>query len=345
MNKINGQTFTQSELLLVRKQIVRYHESGMKKSAIASLLGTDIRMVRKAVSLYEDGGSAALKPQKVGRKEGTGAFLTADQEKEIRRLICDKRPEQLKLSFALWDRKAVAELIECTYGVKLKVRSVGEYLKSWGFTPQKPIKRAYQRSEPAVKEWLQEKYPQIQAAAKAECAEIHWCDETALSMGDVRGREYAPKGETPVVSVDGAGRRAFSMISSVTNQGKIRWMIIEDSINSDKFIEFLQSLIKTSERKVFVILDNLRVHHSKPVKAWVEKNQNKIELFFLPSYSPDLNPDEKLNADLKYSVGSVTPVRITEKLRINTERHLAFLEEKPDRVKTYFQAKTTNYAA
>jgi len=345
MEKINGQTFTKEELFLVRKQIVQFHHKGMKPIAIASLLQVDVRMVRKAISLYKSGGISALKPQKAGRKVGTGAFLTADQEKEIRRTICNERPEQLKLDFALWDRKAVALLIERKFGVILKARSIGDYLKDWGFTPQKPIKRAYQQSEPAVKEWLEIKYPQILEDAKADFAEIQWCDETGLAMGDVRGREYAPAGKTPVVKVDGAGRRAFSMISSVSNQGKVRWMVYENSLNSDIFIEFMQSLIKATERKVYLILDNLRVHHSKPVKEWVEANKEKIVLHFLPSYSPELNPDEKLNADLKYAVGSADPVRTTAKLKDKTESHMNFLAVSPSRVNSYFQSETTKYAA
>jgi len=345
MKKQNGQKLTKEELLFVRKQIVQFHKSGMKNQAIADLLGYDIRMIRNAIKLYNKGGMASLQPKKAGRKVGTGAYLNAEQEKEIRKAICKDRPEQLKLDFALWDRKAVAELVERKFGVVLKPRSIGDYLKDWGFTPQKPIKRAYQQSNPAVKEWLETTYPQIQEDAKADFAEIQWCDETALSMGDVRGREYAPAGKTPIVSVDGTGRRAFSMISTVSNQGKVRWMVYENSLSSDIFIEFMQSLTKATERKVYLILDNLRVHHSKPVKAWVEANKNKIALHFLPSYSPELNPDEKLNADLKYAVGSSDPVRSAARLKEKTEAHMTLLATSPERIQSYFHADSTKYAA
>ncbi len=155
---------------------------------------------------------------------------------------------------------------------------MGEHLARWGFTLQKPIKKAYEQRPEAVQVWLDEQYPKIEKRAKAEGAGIHWGDETALVNTDVRARRYAPAGKTPVAYAVGSTRQKLSMIA-VTNQCKTRWMIIDEAFNSDKLIEFLEALIKDAGRKVFLILDNLRVHHSKPVKAWVAENKNKIELF------------------------------------------------------------------
>lgn len=135
------------------------------------------------------------------------------------------------------------------------------------------------------------------------------------------------------------------MISTVTNQGKTRWMIIEDALNTERFIEFLESLVKDAERKVFLILDNLKVHHAKIAKAWVASRKSQIELFFLPSYSPELNPDERLNADLKYAIGSKAPARTKAKLKAATEQHMRLLEQSPERVKSYFQDPVVSYAA
>jgi len=345
MEKMNGRKLTASELLLVRKQIIRLHLQCKTTKEIVSILGICSRMVLNSIKLYKSGGESALSPQKAGRKVGTGAFLTASQEAQVREILCTKRPEAMGLSASLWDRKTIIALIELQYAVVFKTRSIEDYLKAWGFTTQKPIKRAYQRSEPAVKKWIEETYPQIQADAKQDYAEIHWCDETALYLNDVRGREYAPIGKTPIVLASGTENRAFTMISSVANQGKIRWMIIEKSITSELFIEFLGALIRNAERKVYVIIDNLPVHHSKIVAEWVEKQQDKIALFFIPSYSPDLNPDEKFNADLKYAIGSKTPVRTVAKLKTNTQNYMDLLAKSPDRIKSYFQAPSTKYAA
>ncbi len=150
--------------------------------------------------------------------------------------------------------------------ISLSVRGVGNYLKRWGFTPQKPIKKAYEQRPEAVQEWLDKDYPEIRQRAKTEGAEIHWGNETAVVGTDVRGCSYAPAGKTPVTFAVGGTRQKLSMIATVANQGKTRWMIIDEAFNSDKLIDFLEALIKDAEKKMFLILDNLRVHHSKPVK-------------------------------------------------------------------------------
>ena len=237
------------------------------------------------------------------------------------------------------------QLIEQEFDIKLPVRSVGKYLTRWGFTPQKPIKRAYEQSPAAVQAWLQGEYPAIEQRARAEGAEIHWGDETALVNTDVRGRSFAPAGKTPVAMAVGATRQKLSMIATVTNQGKTRWMIIDEAFDADKLIEFLQALIKDAGKKVFLILDNLRVHHSKLVKAWAALHEAQIELFYLPSYSPQLNPEERLNADLKQEMGKRVPVRTKARLREAANDHMAMLEQNPQRVMSYFQDRRVRYAA
>jgi transposase len=245
----------------------------------------------------------------------------------------------------LWSRAAVGQLIEQEYGIKLHVRSVGKYLARWGFTPQKPIKKAYEQRPEAVHQWLDEQYPAIAERAKVEGGEIHWGDETALVNTDVRGRSYAPAGQTPVAYAVGGTRQKLSMLATVTNQGKARWMIIDEAFNADRLIEFLEALVKDAAKKVFLILDNLRVHHSKPVKAWVAERQDKIELFYLPSYSPELNPEERLNADLKHAIGTKVPARTKAKLKAVATQHMTEIEQSPERVKAFFQDPKVRYAA
>lgn len=298
---------TVEQLYALRKLAVRLHKKGKPVMQIVEATGLSWPAVRAALDLYESGGYAALKPAVRGKKPGTGRSLTVEQEQAIRATICDKRPEQLKMDFALWSRAAVMQLIEREYGIQLHVRSVGKYLARWGFTPQKPIKKAYEQRPEAVQKWLEDEYPSIERRAKAEGGEIHWGDETALVNTDVRGRSYAPVGKTPVAYAVGGTRQKLSMIATVSNHGKTRWMIIDEAFDSDRLIEFLEALIKDAGRKVFLILDNLRVHHSKPVKAWVAARKERIELFYLPSYSPELNPEERLNADLKQAIGVKVP--------------------------------------
>lgn len=332
----------------LRKQVIRAWKRGCNRVQISEEIGMSYPAVCQIVKRYradESRGIKALAPGVRGRRTGDARALTAEQEAHIQRLICEQRPEQLKMEFALWNRAAVMQLVERECGIKLSVRGVGNYLKRWGYTPQKPIKKAYEQRPEAVQAWLEQEYPAIEQRAKTEAAEIHWGDETAVVNTDVRGRSYAPAGKTPVTYAVGGTRQKLSMIATVTNQGKTRWMIIDEAFNSDKLIEFLEALIKDAGRKVFLILDNLRVHHSKPVKAWVEERKDRIELFYLPSYSPELNPEERLNADLKQTLYSKVPVRTKAKLKAATAEYMQTLENSPERVKKYFQDERVKYAA
>jgi len=311
---------------------------------VAAQAELSVPTVMAAHRAYLAGGWAAVDVKPRGRKPGDGRQLTAAQEAQIRRLICDKTPDQLKLGFALWNRQAVLQLVHHLLGIKLPIRTVGEYLKRWGFTPQKPIKRAYEQRPAEVKKWLDEEYPQIAARAKAEQAEIHWGDETGLRSDDVRGRGYAPKGHMPVVRVNNK-REGLSIISTVTNRGKVRWKIFEGAMHADLLIDFFKRLIKDVDRKVFLILDNLKVHHARKVKPWLADHEDGIEVFYLPSYSPELNPDECLNADLKDGVTRRAPARSKGQLKKAAISHLRKLQKSPQRVRKYFEHKPVRYAA
>lgn len=331
-----------------RKQVVRLHLAGTAVMQVVALTGLSYPTVRKTIDLFSEGGWPAIKPANRGRNVGDGRRLNAEQEGTVRRTICDKRPEQLKMEFALWSRAAVKQLIEREFEIQLSVRTTGQYLRRWGFTPQKPIKRAYEQRPEAVQQWIEQEYPAIERRAKVEGGEIHWGDETALVNTDVRGRSYAPRGKTPVTMAVGGTREKLSMISTVTNRGGANWMIIDGAFNHERFIEFLQALVrdgKRRRRKVFLILDNLGVHHCKPVKAWLAEHAKHIEVFYLPSYSPELNPDERLNADLKQAIGSKVPVRTKAKLRAAADEHMQFIAANVDRVRSYFQDPFVKYAA
>ena len=244
----------------------------------------------------------------------------------------------------MWTRKAVNELIKQETGITMPIRTVGEYLKRWGFTPQKPVRRAYEQNPKAVRKWLDERYPQIKAKAKAEKAEIYWGDETGIRNDSQHERGYAPKGKTPVARLN-AKRVSVNMISAVNNQGKVRFRIFEGSMNADLLIDFCKRLIKSAKRKVYLILDNLRVHHARIFKAWLAEHDDEIEVFYLPSYSPELNPDEYLNCDLKAGVHSGRPARDKKQLKKKVLSHMRMLQKKPNRVAKYFEHEKIRYAA
>ena len=298
MEKQDLRSLSSAEKLVLRKRAIRMIKQGVKKKDVATQLGVNKNTVTNWWQSYQKKGSKSYHYDKPGLKSGDKKLLTDQQELAIQEMIIDKMPDQLKLDFALWTRKAVKELVERELGIIVALTTIGDYLRKWGYTPQKPKKRAYEQCPKKVQKWLDEEYPKIKAQAKEEGAEIHWADETGIKNQCHHGRSYAPRGRTPVKR--GMSKRfSVNMISSVTNQGRVQFMIYSDTMNSDKFIEFLGQLIKSSKKKLYVILDNLRVHHSKPVKQWAEENKKDIALFFLPSYSPELNPDEYLNCDLR----------------------------------------------
>lgn len=327
-----------------RVQVIRLRKAGQTYEQIAAQTGLSRTGVFNICRRHEAGGAAALKDAPGGRKPGEKRRLTAAQEKTMRQFILDKTPDQMKLPYALWTRAAVARLIHERLDIQLPVRTVGLYLKRWGFTPQKPMKKAYEQSPAAVKKWLEEEYPVIAANAKAERAEIHWGDETGLRSDDVRGRSYAPQGQTPVVRVNHK-REGLSVISTVTNKGAMRWKIFDGALNADILIDFTKRLVRDAKRKVYLILDNLRVHHSKPVKKWLAEHRDEIEVFYLPSYSPELNPNEMANADLKQAVTKGAPARTKLHLVKATAGHLRSVSRQPERVKSYFEHEPVRYAA
>jgi len=290
------------------------------------------------------GGKKALEIKKRGRPKGTCRTLNPEQEKQLQKEICDKCPNQMKLPFAIWTRIAVQQLIKQLWSIEMSIRTVGEYLSRWGFTSQKPLKKAYKQNPQAVKAWLDSEFPDIARRAKKENAEIHWGDETGLCNDSHHGRSYAPRGETPAISLHPRCKRV-NLISSVTNQGKVRFMVYKNKMNSQTMIKFMERLIKDAGKKIFLIVDNLKVHHSYIVKDWLKEHKNEIELFFLPSYSPELNPDEYLNCDLKDGVHSGVPARTRTELKKKAISHLRKLQKLPGRVMKYFKHPKIAYAA
>ena len=344
MEKIDLRTATKETKEDIRKRAIRMLKQGHKQSEVARILGVNKNSVTTWYSNYRKHGAKGLKEKARGHKKGEGRLLSALQEKEVQHLIIDKMPDQLKLPYGLWTRRAIRDLIKREFGTNIAIRTMGDYLDRWGFTPQKPKKRAYEQNAKAVQRWLKEEYPAISKLAKKEKAEVHWGDETGVRNDCQYGRSYAPKGKTPIKDKM-AKRISLNMISTVTNQGKTRFMIYNGTMNSQRFISFLKRLIKGANKKIYLILDNLRVHHSKMVKKWAEDNKEEIALFFLPSYSPERNPDEYLNCDLKYGLAQKPSPKNEKQLKKNLRSHMKLLQRNPTRVASYFKHESIKYAA
>lgn len=328
----------------IRKRAIHQINSGLRKKDVANLYGVNQNTITNWVKKYVKDGSKGLIDKKRGVSSADKKLLSSTQELAIQSMITDVMPDQLKLDYGLWTRKAVKELVEREFGIKLAINTMGDYLRSWGFSPQKPKKKAYEQCSKKVQLWLEEEYPLIKERAKKEQAEIQWGDETGVRNVNQHGRSYAPKGKTPVKK-HMSKRFSVNMISTITNKGRVQFMIYTGTMNADRLVAFLEQLIKKKEQKIFLILDNLRVHHSKVVKKWVEDHKKAIELFFLPAYSPEKNPDEYLNCDLKYALSEKPAPKTQDQLKENLENHMNMLKNNSQRVIKYFKHKDISYAA
>jgi len=326
----------------LRYRAVAMVKKGLTQSEVAQLLEVSRASVNKWCGLHEREGGEALQMRKRGNP--TGPRLQGTQAATIVNIIKDKCPDQLKMPFYLWTREAVQRLIEDKFGIKLSIRTVGNYLARWNFTVQKPAVRVYERNDAAVQRWLTVEYPAIASRAKREAAGIWWGDETGLRSRHYTGTSYSPRGKTPITR--GSGKYfGCNMFSAITNQGELVFRFFEGKFNATIFQDCMERLIKQAGRKVFLILDNLRVHHAKVLKPWLAEHVKEIELFYIPSYAPDLNPDEILNHDLKSNAVGRKRARNASELLENATKHLENRAATPHVVARFFQEEHVRYAA
>ncbi len=342
MEYIDLRKLNRDELATIRRQVVRLKKKGLKGKEIESLTGVRVNRISEIWSTYKNCGSKAIVPRKSGRKPGTCTLLTKQQEIEIRQIIIDKTPDQMRMSFALWTRQAICDLVKRKYRIHLSLRSATNYLKKWGFTCQRPTKKAYSQDDVKVNRFMKEEYPAISQRATVEKAEIYWGDETGVSNQEYYQKGFSPKGVTPVMRVESKHER-INMISAITGRGSLRFMVYDGGMNQKLLIDFMKRLIKDADRKVFFILDNLKVHHGKMVTAWLEKNKERIEVFYIPPYSPELNPDEYLNHVLKKDVHSGIRPRTKKELHHKTESFLRRMQHNCDKVKKMFHHPKLKY--
>lgn len=332
----------EAQQALRRRAVSAVVDDGLSQGEVAKRFGVSRAAVNQWVQRYRAQGEQALAAQKRGRP--SEPRLKPHQAATICNLIRDRCPDQLKLPFALWTRDAVAQLIEERFGIRLARTTVGYYLRRWGLSPQKPAARAREQRPEAVQAWLDEAYPAIRARAQREGAEIHWGDEAGLRSDHQAGTCWAPKGETPVIPRTGQ-RFSCNMISTLTNRGTLRFQVFTGRFTADVFIDFLRRLVRQSDRKVFLVVDRHPVHRARRVKDWLAKHADDIELFFLPPYSPERNPDEFLNQDVKTNaVGRNRPRNATEMVQ-TVRAYLHRVQQWPDRVRRYFHAGPVQYAA
>lgn len=342
MNPSDARTLPPAAQEDLRRKAVQAVRGGKTQGEVARLFGVARPTVNKWCRQHASGGAKALAARQRGRR--AGKTLPAAAAARVRRKIIDRCPDQLRLPFALWTREAVQQLIARECGVDLSVWTIGRYLRDWGFTPQKPARRALERDPVAVRRWLRVEYPEIVSLAKRENAEIFWEDEMGLRSDHVAGRSYAPIGCTPLIVISGR-RFGCNMISAITNRGTLYFMVFAGRFTAKVFLKFLKRLVRQVGRLLFLIVDGHPVHRAAAVRNWLAHNAERIRLFFLPAYSPELNPDEYLNQDVKSnSVGRRRP-RNAEEMIANVRGYLRGTQRKPNIVASYFHAEPVRYAA
>jgi transposase len=347
MKTQDARTLSIKEQELLRRRVVfLVEEEGITVTGAAKAVGVNRKTATRWLKAYRAGpDKGKLTQSRRGRSKGAFRRLAARQEEEIKKEICAGVPSEAGIeSHALWTRDAIALLIKKRYRITLPIRTMGHYLKRWGFTPQRPLKRAYERNPEAIDRWKRIEFPRITRLAKKLKAEIHFEDETGISSEDMRGRGYSPRGTKPIRRHYGT-RSSMSMASTVTRQGTLRFMVYEGALTADIFLSFLKRLVANKKRPIFLILDNIRPHHARKVSAWVKENTDKIRLFFLPSYAPELNPDECFNNLIKGRLRSKTAVSCKKELAKRVRSEARSIQRSSQLVASLFREANVAYAA
>jgi transposase len=328
----------------LRLRAIHGCELGFTEAAVADLLGISRETVSRWWTAYAERGPDALPGDRTGRPVGSGRTLADEQSEHLQHLIDGNSPEGLGIPSPLWPRRAVQDLIRREHGIRMPVRTVGEYLKRWGYTAKKPRRHARDQSPKEVNEWLNETYPKLAGKAREEGADTLWCDETGVAADEHPGYGYAREGQRATMEVPKPHIRV-NMISATSNEGLLRFMTYKGSMDGALFIAFLGRLLRGATRKIYLIADRLKAHKSAEVQRWLAERKGRIELVPLPTYSPELNADEYLNNDMKGNVKAEGLPHDKEGLRSQIQAFMRKLLHLPERVMSYFLHPCVAYAA
>ena len=314
-------------------------ENGISADDITKVLKVSRASVFEWQKTYREKGADGLRTKKT---RGPKAKLDDGQLSQLYRLIAGNDPRQLSFGLALWTRGMIQELIFRQFGIRLSIVSVGNVLSKLGMSPQRPLYRSYEQDPEKVKEWKEKTFPQIQARAKKEGAAIFFADEASVRTNYHAGTTWAPIGKTPTVA--GSGKtRSISMVSAVSPRGELHFQIHETGIKQDEFLEFCKMLIADVGRPVFLIMDNSQVHRAKILKAYAAESNGMLSLFFLPPYSPNLNPDEWVWKNVKHDHLGRASVKSETELAEFAQAALAKLKELPEKIKSFFGDPALKY--
>jgi transposase len=341
MAKIDGRTLDHKALehmrLLAVKRVV---EDGEAPSDVMKSLGLCRTTIYPWLRKFEDQGLEAL-AEKIA--QGPEPKLTAKQRQQVRRWIIGKDPRQYGLDYGLWSRRIVQTLIQERMKIELGLTAVGRLLASLDITPQKPLRRAYERDPVKVKEWLEQRYPKLKKRAKKLGAKIFFLDEAGFQSDPILGRTYGLKGKTPVVETSGQ-RQSINVISAVNARGEFWAATYDGKLDAVSFVQFLKDFMKSQGGRVFLVLDGLAVHKAKTVMHYLASLKGRLELHPLPPYCPDLNPDEFVWSHMKNNGVSKKPLKQNESLRKRIEEDLVTIHGNVELVRSFFGAASVVYA-
>lgn len=334
----DGRKFDHHTLQVMRQQGVKAHKQGVPAATIAQTMGVSVQTVHRWLRDYMAGGQQALLAKPI---PGRPPKLSTEQLAWVARTVREENPLQHSFPFALWTLRMIRELIHKQFDVLLAVSTTHRLMRLMGFSAQKPLHVAWQQDAALVRTWEQETFPEIRAKARQVNAEIYFADESGIRSDYHGGSTWAPIGATPVVGATGS-RFSLNMISAISTLGEIRFMVQEGRVTAEVFVEFLKRLMVGAKQPIFLVIDGHPVHHAKLVKKFVASLDGKLELFFLPPYSPHLNPAETLWANVKQRVAKRV-ADSKEELREFVDEALLRIAVIPDLVKAFFQQPEYRY--
>ena len=339
--KNDARKLSTEEQHLIRKIAVQRVFDGETAASVTRSLGLGARTIYAWLKIAREKGIKALAPKE---RSGRNRKLSPVEEQEVKRWIIGNDPRQFGFDFGLWTRQIVSDLIKDRFDIELSITSTGELLHRLGLTPQKPLRRAYERDEKAVKKWVDEVYPKVKKYAKKQGAEIFWLDEASVRSDDPLQRTWGEKGKTPVVKTSGQ-RQSINAISALSNTGGFWYHVYQGKFTAEKCIECFKHFLKNRKRPVILIVDGHPVHKSKKVMEYIESLDGFLEIVFLPPYAPDLNPDELVWNHMRNIGTSKKPLKEGESLMNRAIQDLEGIKRNRKLVKSFFQEETVLFAA
>jgi transposase len=339
--KTDARGLTHKALTDIRHRAVASVQGGNSADEVAEVFGVSRAALFGWLAMYRAGGWDALDAQKRG---GRPRLLNAQQMDWIYKTVVEKNPLQMKFKFALWTLDMIRIIIQTKYGIKLSRSSVGRLMDQLGLSAQRPLWRAYQQDPKAVEKWLKKEYPKICREAKACNAIIFFGDEAGVRSDAHSGKTWAPRGKTPIVSTTGA-RFGMNLISSVSRTGQLHFAIVDGRVTGEVFVEYLKRLLHGRTRPVFLIIDGHPTHKSVMVRKFVESTGQMLRLYFLPPYSPQLNPDEYVWNDLKTHTLGRMIIAGPDQMKKEVLGRMRWMQRNPKHVASFFHAPETKYAS